>query len=175
MSKLITPVFRGSFVNVLKPRAYSPEQEPKFSMSIAIDKNDEFWKKLDSAIKSVAEDKWGEVPKKLKTFIKNGDDEEEKYGWQGMNVFTASNKSAPGVLVKNPENGAVEEVVDEEEIYSGAFYRVSIRPYAYEFQNSKGVAISLDNVLKVKDGEKFTSKTSAMDDFKEYVNNDDWE
>jgi len=172
MSKIITPAFRGSFVNVLKPRAFSESQDPKFSMVIAIDKEDKFWQQLDKTIKEVATDKWGEVPKKLKTFIKDGDDEEEKYNLQGKRLFTASNKSAPGVLIKT-ENG-LEEVVDPEDIYSGAFYRASIRPYAYEYQNSKGVAISLDNVLKVKDGEKFTSRTTAQDDFKEYLS-EDWD
>ena len=167
MSKIITPEFKGSFVNVLKPRAFSPDQDPKFSMTIAIDKDDKFWNQLDKVIKDVAVAKWGEVPKKLKTFIKDGDDEEERYNLAGKNLFTASNKKAPGVLVKT-ENGLVEPV-SEDEIYSGAIYRASIRPYAYEYQNSKGVAISLDNVLKVKDGERFSSKSSAADDFSDFI------
>lgn len=170
MKKLITPEIRGSFVNLLKPKAYSKDQAPKYSMVIAIDKNDKFIADLKKAMDEVAIEKWGEVPAKLKTFLKDGDQEEEKYGWNGKLVFTASNKSAPGVLVKT-EQGLVEPV-SEEDIYSGAYYRCSVRPYAYEYEKSKGVTISLDNVLKTKDGEKFTSKTSAAEDFADFVESD---
>lgn len=173
MSKLITPTFRASFCNVLEPKAFSPDQDPKFSMVIPISKEDEFVAKLKKTMDEVAIAKWGEVPKKLKTFLKDGDDEEEKYGWKGHIVFTASNKSAPGVLVKT-EQGLVEPV-SKDEIYSGAFFKAAIRPYAYEYQNSKGIAISLDNVLKVKDGEKFSSKAKAEDDFADFADNDDWD
>lgn len=172
-AKLITPEFRGSFVQVMKPKAFDKEQEPKYSMVIVIPKNDPFVNQLNKMIEAVAVEKFGELPKKLKTFIKDGDQEEEKYGWAGHIVFTATNKSKPGVVVRQAD-GKLEEPMTEEEIYSGAFYRASIRPYAYEYNNSKGVAISLDNVMKTKDGEKFTSKTSAVEDFADFVESD-WE
>lgn len=173
-AKIITPIFRGSFVNVIKPKAFSKDQEPKYSIVISIEKENKFWKELDEKIKAVAVEKWGEVPKKLKTFIKDGDDEEEKYGWEGTNVFTASNKNPVGILMKT-DQGMIEPTNGEEDIYSGAYYRASIRPYAYEYQNTKGVAISLDNLLKVTDGEKFTAKTSAKEDFKEFIDEDEWD
>jgi len=172
-AKLITPEFRGSFVQVMKPKAFDATQEPKFSTVIAIPKDDPFVAKLNKMIEAVAIAKFGELPKKLKTFIKDGDQEEEKYGWQGHIVFTASNKSKPGVVVRQAD-GKLEEPMSEEEIYSGAYYRASIRPYAYEYNNSKGVAISLDNIMKTKDGEKFTSKTTAQEDFADFVESD-WE
>lgn len=178
MSKIITPEFRGSFVTLITPRAFNKDQAPKFSMVIPIDKKDKFWKKLDKAIEEAAMAKWGEIPKKMKTFIKDGSDEEDKYGWEDCFVITASNKTQPGILIKTDKG--MEEVVDPEDIYSGAYYRASVRPYAYEFTletggKSKGVAISLDNVLKVGEGDKFTSKTSAQDDFKDYIDDEDWE
>lgn len=166
MTKLVTPEFRGSFVNVLKARAYG-EGEPKFSTVIGLPKDDAFWKKMDKAIEDACLEKWGEVPKKLKTFFKDGDEEEEKYGWEGLKLFTASNKSRPGVVVR--EDGELREPISEDEIYSGAYYRASVRPYAYEYQKSKGVAISLDNIMKVKEGEKFTSRTSANEDFSDFL------
>ena len=173
MSKLITPEFRGSFVNVMQPKAFSNDQEPKYSIVIPMEKDGEFMKKLRATIDEVCMEKWGEVPKKYKLSIKDGDKEDEKYGWAGYEIFTASNKTKPGVVVRD-ENGKIEEPMSNEEIYSGAYYRASIRPYAYEYQKAKGVAISLDNLMKVKDGEKFTSKTTAQEDFKDFVEGD-WE
>jgi len=173
MSKLITPEFRGSFVNVMEPKAFSPDQAAKYSVVISLEKDNKFWAALNKKIEEVAIAKWGEVPGKLKTFIKNGDEEEKKYNLAGMNLFTASNKTKPGVVVRN-EDGTLVEPMTNEEIYSGAYYRASIRPYAYEYQKSKGVAISLDNIMKIKDGEKYTSKTTAADDFADFVEGE-WE
>lgn len=172
-AKLITPEFRGSFVQVMEPKAFDQSQDPKYSMVIVIPKEDKFVADLNKMIEKVAIEKWGELPKKLRTFIKDGDQEEEKYDWAGNIVFTASNKSKPGVVVK-AESGQLVEPMNNEEIYSGAYYRAAIRPYAYEYNNSKGVAISLDNVMKVKDGEKFTSRTTAQDDFADFCEGD-WE
>lgn len=173
MTKLITPVFRASFVTVMKPKAYSAGQDPKYSIVIPLDKEDKFFEDLQKAVDQVCMDKWGEIPKKLAfKSLKDGDKEEEKYDWAGKTVITATNKSQPGILMKT-EQGLVEPTTDED-IYSGAYFRASIRPYAYEFEKTRGVAISLDNVLKVKDGEKFTSKTSAADDFADFAS-EDWD
>jgi len=168
MTKLVTPEFRGSFVTLMQPRAYSEGVQPKYSITIALPKDDKFWEKVDGEIKAVCMEKWGEVPKKLKTFFKDGDEEDEKYGWKNCRVMTASSKQKPGVVIKDGDD--LREPISEDEIYSGAFYRASIRPYAYEFQNSKGVAIALDNVMKVKEGERFTSKTTANQDFSDFLN-----
>jgi hypothetical protein len=170
MTKLITPEFRGSFVTVMQPKAFSPDQAAKYSIVVALPKDEKFFADLDAAIQAAAMEKWGEIPKKLKTFLKDGDEEDEKYDWAGKTVFTASNKSQPGIVVRT-EQGLVEPMNDED-IYSGAFYRVSVRPYAYEYNKTKGVAISLDNVMKTKDGEKFTSRTKAKEDFADFLEGD---
>ena len=167
MSKLVTPEFKGSFVSVMEPKAFSADQDPKYSMVIGLPKSDEFWEKMTKAIEKACMDKWGEIPKKLKTFFKDGNDEDEKYGWEGLKLFTASNKTKPGVVIK--EDGVLREPISNDEIYSGAVYRCSVRPYAYEYNKSKGVAISLDNVMKVRDGDKFTSRAKAEDDFSDFL------
>lgn len=172
MSKLITPEFRGSFVQVMEPKAFKAGDTPKYSMSIPLPKDHPFHAKLQATIEEVCIAKWGEVPKKLAIkFRKDGDLEEEKYGWQGQTILAASNKTKPGIVVKG-EDGKLEEPMTNEEIYSGAYYRASIRPYAYVYEKAKGVALSLDNLMKTKDGEKFTSKTSANDDFADFVEGD---
>lgn len=170
MTKLVSPEFRGSFVQVMKPKAYSKDQDPKFSMVIPIPKDDAFQALLDEAVNAAAMEKWNEIPKKLKVVFKDGDKEDEKYEWAGCRVITASNRTQPGVVVKT-EQGLV-EVTNPDDIYSGAYYRASIRPYAYEYEKTKGVAISLDNVMKTRDGEKFSSKTSAADDFANFAEGD---
>lgn len=173
-TKLVTPEFRGSFVQVMEPKAFKQGDTPKYSMSIPLPKDDEFFKKLDEMVKQVCMEKWGEVPKKLaKKFLKDGDLEDEKYGWEGLNIISASNKSKPGIVVRDEEGKLVEPMTNEE-IYSGAYYRASIRPYAYTYEKAKGVAISLDNLMKTKDGEKFTSRTTANEDFADFVNEDEW-
>ena len=176
MTKLITPEIRANFCNVMEPKAFSADQEPKYSVVIAIDKGDKFWGQLEKAMEEVAITKWGEYSKKIKTFIKEytDEDEEEKYGWAGCKVFTASNKNAPGVLMKTAQ-GLVEPT-SKDDIYSGCMCRVALRPYAYEYNKTKGIAISLDNFLKTGPGERFTSKTSPQEDFKDFIDTEvDWD
>lgn len=168
MTKLITPEFRGSFCNLMTPRAFDADKPAKYSMSIVLDADNKFWKDLDKVIEAAAIKKWGEVPRKMKTFIKDGDDEDPKYGWEGCLVVTASNTKSPGLLIKT-ENGTAEPV-SEDDMRSGHFYRAAIRPYAYEHKvGGKGVSISLDNVLRTREGDGFTGKTNASDDFSEFI------
>ena len=70
MTKLITPEFRGSFVTVMQPKAFSPDQAAKYSIVVALPKDEKFFADLDAAIQAAAMEKWGEIPKKLKTFLK---------------------------------------------------------------------------------------------------------
>lgn len=167
MTKLITPEFRGSFCNLMTPRAFDADKPAKYSMTIPIAADDQFWKDLDKAIEAAAMKKWGEIPRKMKTFIKDGDDEDPKYGWGGCLVITASNTQQPGILLKT-ESGTAEPVA-EDDVRSGHYFRAAIRPYAYEYNKTKGVAISLDNVLRTREGEGFTGKTDASDDFSEFI------
>ena len=155
MSKLITPEFRGSFVNLTKPHnmpGETDEDKARYQITIVLPKKDKFWKTINEQIDATASEKWTKVPKALKRPIKDGDAEDDdgelKYPeFEGCYTLQVSTKRKPGVVDK-----ALQPILNADELYSGAWYRASIKPYAWSHPTGgNGVSFSVDNVMKVKD------------------------
>lgn len=171
MEKLVTPEFRGSFVSIIEPHTMpgAPEgTKPKYQMTIPLPKKDKFWKKLESQIETCAKEKWGKIPPRLKNPIKDGD-ELGRDEFEGKYTVQASSLNKPGIV-----DAGLNPIMDADEIYSGAYYRASIRCFAWDHPTGgKGVSVALDNVMKVKDGEAFSGKTDAKTDFAEFADDED--
>ena len=163
--KLMTPEFRGSFVHLVKARSYG-DGEPKFSITVVLERDDPFWAKLEKRIDDVARKKFGSIPERMESPIKSGKDMKLPE-FKGMDFCRAQSTEKPGVV-------DVEGVtlLDRNALYSGAWYRAVIKPYAWEFGKKRGVSIQLDNVLKVRDDDPLSGKASAADDFADYVDGD---
>ena len=162
--KLTTPEFRGSFVNLLKPRSYG-DGEPKYTMTIVLESDDPFWDKLQRKIDEVAKKKFGSIPSGLLDPIQSGK-RMKLEEFKGMDFCRAGSTEKPGVVGMDGST-----LIDRGDVYSGAWYRAVIKPYAWEHKATKrkGVSIQLDNVLKVRDDDPFSGRASAAEDFKEYV------
>ena len=163
MSKMLTPEFVGSFVTLVEPsRPPGTEAALKYSITIVLPKDDKFWKEIQKAIVDCAKEKFGKVPKGLKSPVKDGD--ESDYGHEGMFTMTASAKEdrKPEVVMYP----SLRPIIDVKEIYSGAIYMASIRPYAWSHAvGGKGVSFGLDNVMKMADGDPLDGRSKATDDF----------
>lgn len=165
-AKLITPEFRGSFVHVVEPHAIKGVEnaKPRYQITIPLKKSDPFWAKVDALVEETAKAKWGKIPPKLKTPKKDGD-EEERPEFAGQYTIQATSQNKPGIVDAN-----LQPIMDAKEIYSGAWYRASIRAYAWEHATGgKGVSIALDNVMKLRDDEAFSGRSNAEDDFAEFA------
>jgi hypothetical protein len=160
--KLITPEFRGSFVHLTKPVKMKgmDESEPRYQILIPLDKDDPFWDDLEDAIEEALEDKFGKIPKKFKHPVKDGDDEEYD-NLKGMSFINATNSRRPGVVDEN-----LDPIMEADELYSGAWYRASINVWAWSHPTGgNGVSISLNNVMKIRDDERYDGGTNAETDF----------
>lgn len=169
VTKVITGKVRFSYVNIFKSRAFQPGQDEKYSICLLIPKSD---KATLSAIKAAIEaakkqgmaDKWGgKLPANLKLPLRDGDAEraEEAEEYVGMFFLNANSNTKPGIIdmYKN-------EVLDPTEVYSGCWGRASINFFPYNSNGSKGIAVGLNNVQKLGDGEALGgARTSAEDDF----------
>ena len=166
-SNLITKTaFRGSYVNLAEPRgiAGDPNSAERYSMLIPLPKDDEFWTEAKAFIDAKAKDKWGNIPPKLKTPIKDGDDMGESI-FAGCLYIQASNDRQPGLV-----DAALKPITDPNQLYSGAWYRASLTAYAWEHPTGgKGVSFSLANVQFVRDDEPLDGRTSPQDDFKDFM------
>ncbi|NVP35933.1 DUF2815 family protein [Listeria monocytogenes] len=171
MVKVKTGKVRMSYVHVFEPWSGDESQEKKYSVCLIIDKTDKKTvKAIKSAIKELKESKeainiWGgkngTAPKNLKTPLRDGDEErDEMEEFEGKYFVNANSKRQPGVINKKRKELTVEE------FYSGCYGRVSIDLYAYNSNGSKGIAVGLNNLLFLEDGEPLGFSTlSAEDDF----------
>ncbi|AIS61339.1 DUF2815 family protein [Listeria ivanovii] len=171
MVKVKTGKVRFSYVHVFEPWAGDESQEKKYSVCLIIDKTDKKTvKAIKSAIKELKESKeaitvWGgkngTAPKNLKIPLRDGDEErDEMEEFEGKYFVNANSKRQPGVINKKRKE------LTAEEFYSGCYGRASIDLYAYNSNGSKGIAVGLNNLLFLEDGEPLGfSALSAEDDF----------
>ncbi|MCI6276156.1 MAG: DUF2815 family protein, partial [Clostridium sp.] len=72
----------------------------------------------------------------------------------------ANSKNKPGIVDKD-----VQPILDQSEVYSGCYARLTLNFYAYAASGNKGIAAGLGNVQKLEDGEPLGGFTRAEDDF----------
>lgn len=170
MSKLITPEFRGSFVNLTKPHMMpgeTDEDKARYQLTVVLSKDAPFWKQVEAQIKAAAKEKWGQIPKGLKKPVKDGDSARLEDYEEFNDSFTiqVSTKRKPDVC-----DAALNPIMSADELYSGAWYRASIRAYAWQHPTGgKGVSFALDNVMKVRDDDAFGGSGSAKSDFADFA------
>lgn len=164
-TKVTTGKVRLSYAHLFE--AHSIEgNEPKFSVAILIPKSDkETIKAINEAVQEAIEQgktKLGKVTKSnLKTPLRDGDEERpDDEAYENCFFLNASSKNRPGVVDQN-----VHAVMDETEVYSGCFGRITVNFYAFSASGNKGVAAGLGNVQKLEDGEPLGGFTRAENDF----------
>lgn len=164
-TKVVTGRARLSYVNVFQPRAQEDGKDPKYSVCILIPKTDtatvDKVKAAIEAAKQAGITVWGgKVPPGLKLPLRDGDTERDAPEYKGHWFINASSKQKPGVV-----DQAVNPILDQAEIYSGVYGRVSVNFYPYNQAGNKGVGAGLQNVQKVADGEPLSGRSRAEDDF----------
>lgn len=170
MRKVSTPVFRASFPWLFEPQPPMEGNtgEPKYSVVMLFDeaaqKSPEFKAMKDLANAAIKE-KWGDkVPSTLRNPFRPGSDKPDLDGYEGCIFVSASSKMQPGV-VDGRLNRIISKEVAPEGFYAGCFARATVTAYAYDKAGNKGVAFGLQNVQKIRDGEAFSQRTRAEDDF----------
>lgn len=157
---------RLSFAHVLEEDKFGA-----YSCTLLIPKTDTGTvEKLNNAIEAALQagrtkllNKEGTINRKKLSLPLHDADEEENTnnGYKGMMFFSAKNKRRPQCV-----NRRLEIIEDEEEIYSGCYCNVMINFYAYDFQGKKGIAASLGNIQKIRDGEHLGyGRSQADEDF----------
>lgn len=172
-TKVIVPC-RFSYAHLWEPDSINGS-DPKYSVSCIISKEDkDTIAKIKKAIEVAKEEgkgKWGgKIPANLKTPLRDGDiDRPGDEAYADSMFLNANSKQAPQIVDRQ-----VQPILDQNEVYSGCFGRVSITFYAYNSNGNKGIAAGLGNVQKLRDGEPLGSRTNASDDFEAVEEEDDF-
>lgn len=170
-TKVITgPNTRFSYVNAWEAKAINGGT-PKFSVSLIIPKSDEKTiAKIRTAIQAAYEE--GQAKLKgngksippltaIKTPLRDGDIERpDDSAYTNAYFVNANSTIAPGIVDAN-----CNPILEHSEIYSGIYGRASISFYAFNSNGNKGIAVSLNNLQKLRDGEHLGGKASAESDF----------
>lgn len=161
---------RFSYANVFVPRASDLSKDEKYSVCVLVQKGDKQIEKLFNDAVEAAKTigiagKWGgKRPSGLKIpTLRDGDEEHpDDEAFKGMWFFNASSRSKPGVAVL--ANGRVTEALGEEDFYSGCYGAVTVNFYPFN-SGANGVACGLNNVIKTRDGDRFSGGSTAEEDF----------
>lgn len=168
--KCLTPEFRVSFPHVFEKHSGFKEQEPKYSIVMLFPKNYDL-KELKRAAFNAAIEKWGpkeKWPKNLRMPFRDGDEKQDLQGYEGCYFISASSKQKPQVVGNKKIDGQFPHITKEDDtFYAGCYARATLIAFAYDKLGNKGVSFSLQNVQKLKDGEPFSGRKNADDEFDE--------
>lgn len=161
---------RISYANIWEPKQVNGTGDPKYSCCLLIDKADkETLDKIEKALDNVRKDpaslsKWGgKLPPRLKEPLRDGDEEKDDEAYAGhffMNA-NASEKRRPKIIDRS-----CNDVLDQEDVYSGCYCKVKVGFFSYSASGNKGIGAGLEVIQKVKDGKRLSGGNS-LDGFED--------
>ena len=170
-TKVIVPC-RLSYLHCWEPDSVNGG-DPKYSVSAIVPKSDtKTLEAIKVSIEQAKKDsatKWGgKIPGNLKTPLRDGDIERpDDEAYKGCYFFNANSRQAPQVV-----NSKVQPILDQSEVYSGCYGRISVTFYGYNSNGNRGIAAGLGNIQKLKDGEALGGRAKAADDFSTVADDD---
>lgn len=152
-TKVVTGVkTRLSYANVWAPKSINGGKE-KYSVSLIIPKSDKktitaIEKAVDAAIQEGIGKFGGKKTNKatLKLPLRDGDIERDDAAYQNSYFINANSITAPQIVDKH-----VQPILDQNEVYSVCYARVSINFYAFNTNGNRGVACGLANIQEIRD------------------------
>lgn len=169
---ITTGEVRLSYLHLFQPYAQQPNAEPKYSATILVPKSDVATKAaIDGAIRAAIDAGVGKCwngvrPPQPAISVHDGDGTRPSDGMpygpecKGHWVVTASSKNAPFVV-----DAGLQPILQQGEVYSGMYGRVSLTFFPYSNSGKKGVGCGLNGVQKLRDGEPLGGRVSVEDAF----------
>ena len=160
---------RFSYVHVFEKFSNIKGQDPKYSLMLIIPKSDKatlakLKKAIEAAKKQGVSSKWGgKLPKNLNIPLHDGDEDfPDVKDFENTYYLNASTTRKPSVV-----DNHLNEILDEDQVYSGCYGRISINMFPYDAAGNRGVSAGLNNVQWLRKGERLDGGRTANDDFDE--------
>jgi hypothetical protein len=151
---LLTPEFRAAFISIFRATASkNPDGttgKAKYSIRAMFPPKSDMTA-LKAQAQAAAVTKWGDkLPKALRSPFRTNEELENPVEGLGDDwivvTFSANEDRRPGLV-----DAQCQDIINEEDVYSGAWYRAQVRAFAYENAGNKGVSFGLQNVQKLRD------------------------
>lgn len=164
VNTITTGKVRLSYCHLFTPVAAPGQTTEKYSVSVIIPKTDVATiNKINAAIeegkKLGATSKWGgKIPAKLKTPLRDGDEEKpDDAAYANSYFFNCSSVKRPNVV-----DLELNEILDQTAVYSGCYGRVNVNFYPYDTNGNRGIAVGLNSVQKIADGEALGGSAPSL-------------
>lgn len=185
-TRLVTCMARASYPSLITPRAVNEGDKPRFSLALlippeavlkgmsvaqaALDDRTRFIKELNAAVAAATKKKFGDSPpvglkKSIYKAEEVGKGECYEPGWICIRAAAPADKRPPILLSKRDPGTGKWLPCPQEDFYAGAWCRASIDIYGYIKPMSKGIAVGLNFVQKLMDGDRLDSRAVAEDEF----------
>ena len=156
--RVITPQATLSYPNLFAPRE---NQQGKLIYSAElVFGSDTDLADMKGAATAAAREQWGSnVPKGIRSPF---DDRWEQFNYAEGSTFVRTNsQSAPGIVV-GPKRSIC---TNPDEFYPGAIVIAELTARAYDISGSRGVKFFLNNIWKIRDGERLVKAANVADTF----------
>lgn len=152
---VITPEFRAAFANVFQTTK-TPNGQDRYQLTALFEPGENL-DALKKLAKEALEAKWGtdksKHPKGLRSpFRKQSEKAGDYEGFLDDDDAVFINMATiqqPGIVDAN-----LKDIIDPKQFYSGCYARAEVNAYAYDKSGNKGVAFGLNNIQKLRDGER---------------------
>ena len=102
----------------------------------------------------------------LKWPFRDGAERDAQGYGPGTTFINVSSKQQPGVVDRYAgTDGRPRPITEHSEVYPGCFVRASLRPFTYDTNGSKGVSFGLQNLQKLRDGERIDGRMRPEEEF----------
>jgi hypothetical protein len=166
-----TPEGRVSFPSVFEKTSYD-DSKPAYELTLLIPKGTDI-SALQALAGEIAKEAWGDKVAALKPRnpIRDGDGVKQTGEpfpdeYKGHWFIKAKSYNRPGIVNKI----GLEPIVSEEIFYAGCWAKITVTAFAYGGPGTKytpGVSFWLNNIMKTRDDDPFSGRTSADTDFAE--------
>jgi hypothetical protein len=168
--KLITPEAMLSYPALFEPKR-TPSGELKYGCALVFQEGADL-SALENAALAALEERWGGrakemlQKKQLKWPFRDGAERDAQGYGPGTTFINVSSNQQPGVVDRYAgPDGKPRRITDLSEVYPGCFVLASLRPFTYDANGSKGVSFALNNLQKLRDGERIDGRLRAEDEF----------
>lgn len=171
-SVLITPVVRASYVNLAKAKASMGSKDEKFSLNLIFEPEDAA--AVYAEILKVAKAQFGDQAEAL--FASGGLSQPLKDGSKPNKKTLVVDPTTVGKWVISAKAAADKQPVcvasdgvtalNPAGIYSGCYVRAQISIYTFSMPENQGVAVGVNYVQFVKDGEKLGGGAPTLNEAK---------
>jgi Enterobacter phage Enc34, ssDNA-binding protein len=168
--RLITPEALLSYPALFAAKP-TPSGELKYSCALVFPEGVDL-SELKKAALAALQARWGVKTremlqrKELKWPFRDGAEKDGPGYGPGKTFINVTSRQRPGIVDRHAgPDGRPRQITDPAEIYPGCFVRASLRPFTYDVNGSKGVSFGLQNVQKLRDGERIDGRMRPEDEF----------